>query len=115
MYIFFLIGLIVYEIRQLATLHPMATLPIFPLSTCSIWGFYIKCFKELTFANWLLRVRELPTIAPSQYLNPHPQHESLPANINNQYKVLENILYCLIALIAYFGILVINSLTSILY
>ena len=45
------------------------------VSTWRIWGFYIQCLKELTFA----KSKRLATIAPTQQLDPHPRHEPLPA------------------------------------
>ena len=52
------------------------------VSTWRIWGFYIQCLKELTFAKSKSTGNNCPhtTIA-------HPRHETLPATyiINTKY------------------------------
>ena len=45
------------------------------VSTWRIWGFYIQCLKELTFAK---SKSTGIVIAPTQQLHPHPRHEPLP-------------------------------------
>ena len=57
------------------------------VSTWKIWGFYIQCLKELTFAKSMSTGNNCPhtTIASSI--------PTITGHINNQYKVLVNILY----------------------
>ena len=62
------------------------------VSTWRIWGFYIQCLKELTFAKSKSTGNNCPhtTIASS---SPTRTITGILPNINNQYKVLVNILY----------------------
>ena len=59
------------------------------VSTWRIWGFYIQCLKELTFAKSKSTGNNCPhtTIASSSPTRTNTCH------IHNQYKVLVNILY----------------------
>ena len=62
------------------------------VSTWRIWSFYIQCLKELTFAKSKSTGNNCPhtTIAS---LSPK---RTITGHINNQYKVLVNILYLIL-------------------
>ena len=54
------------------------------VSTWRIWSFYIQYLKELTFAKSKSTGNKLASSFPTRTITGH---------INNQYKVLVNILY----------------------